>query len=284
MSQSFPTDQAQILMDFQNHWAIRAMVVAFIRKQGRAPNREQSLEITTRRERLLRQMAEFHKAAGKLFLSLDVENFTCGTPPMSDGYITDGEVTDKNFAPPPDPSGPERRDIFLPSTVSNRNQDLPPCLIAARNKEIKLRIAQAEEALEGIRHEIGHKSYLYRKDIRLAESTAQKTRGYSAVHAADRSLKQHLRVYEQAKWALKKLGAAKTVLQRFQDILPEHTVALTSIYKPNDRGHRSDCLPWFWKMDVAGDSMTSEYMDECQHNHSLTTSIPLADQLTSVPR
>lgn len=244
------------------------MVVAFIRKQGKVPNREQSLEITTRRERLLHQMAEFHKTAGKLFITLDVESFTCGTPPMSDGYITDGEVSDKEFHPLPEPSAPERRDIFLPSTISSKNHDLPSCLIDAGKKELMLRIAQAEEALEGVRHEIGHKSYLYRKDIRLAESTAQKTRGYAAVHAADRSLKQHLRVYEQAKWALKKLGAGKTVLQRFQDILPEHTVALTSIYKPNDAGHRADCLPWFWKMDVAGDSMSSEYMEECEYNFS----------------
>lgn len=98
-------------------------------------------------------------------------------------------------------------------------------------------MAQAEEALAGICHEIGHKSYLYWKDIRLAETTAQKTQGYDAVHAADRNLKQHLWVYEQAKWALQKLGAAKAVLQRFQAILPEHMVALMAIYKPNESGH-----------------------------------------------
>ena len=240
------------------------MVVAFIRKQGKAPNPDQSLEIATRRERLLRQMADFHKTAGKLFVSLNVEDFICKAPPMSDGYVTDGEEPDVNLHPLPETGAPERMDIFLPSTISCQRQELPICLNDARRKEIQLRIAQAEEALEGICHEIGHKSYLYRKDIRLAESTSQKTRGYAAVHAADRNLKQHLRVYEQAKWALQKLGAVKSVLQRFQVILPEHVVALTAIYKPNDSGHRNDSLPWFWKMNVAGDSSTSEYMEECK--------------------
>ena len=101
------------------------MVVAFIRKQGKAPNPDQSLEIATRRERLLRQMADFHKTAGKLFVSLNVEDFICKAPPMSDGYVTDGEEPDVNLHPLPETGAPERTDIFLPFMISCQRQELP---------------------------------------------------------------------------------------------------------------------------------------------------------------
>jgi len=154
----------------------RSTVIIFIRKQGKAPNPEQSLKIATQREQLLCQTVDFHKTTGKLFVSLNVEDFICRAPPMSDGYVTDGEEPDMNLHPLPETGAPEWGDMFLPSTVSCQRHELPLCLNDVRRKEVKLRIAQAEEALEGIRHEIRHKSYLYQKDIRLAESTTSRSK------------------------------------------------------------------------------------------------------------
>src|SRR5271163_801149 len=61
---------------------------------------------------------------------------------------------------------------------------------------IQLQLTQADEALEGIRREICHKSYIYRTNVRLAANKKGKQRGYDAANAADRALRHHVRVYK----------------------------------------------------------------------------------------
>ena len=85
----------------------------------------------------------------------------------------------------------EDLDIPLPSSFDN----VPSSMSSALRKEISLRIAQANDALEGVRSDIGHKSFLYRSNIRLADGKKQRSRGYAAVKSTDKSMRHHIRMY-----------------------------------------------------------------------------------------
>ena len=108
---------------------------------------------------------------------------------------------------------------------------------------------------------IGHKSYLYRSNVRLAEGKRQRTRGYDTVKVVDQQLRMHIKIYTHARWALIRLGADADVLNRFQKLLPEHTNAITAVYKPNAGGQRNKPLSWIWTMKTPGQN-GSLYLDE----------------------
>ncbi|KAG2007524.1 hypothetical protein CC2G_015218 [Coprinopsis cinerea AmutBmut pab1-1] len=112
-------------------------------------------------------------------IDVNLDQYRYLNPPESaadiDGEDQDSEPIlldygDNPFTEAPDP---EDVDIPLPSSFDR----LPTLMRSAGRKEIKLRVAQANDALEAIRTEIGHKSYLFRSNIRLADGKKQKTRG-----------------------------------------------------------------------------------------------------------
>ncbi|EAU81827.2 hypothetical protein CC1G_12943 [Coprinopsis cinerea okayama7 len=231
---------------------------SFIRSLPKELSDEQALEVEKRREQLYNDIDSFYEAATHLFPDADLESLKCDLPP-SDDVLVDGEDEEDN---PFSLTHNQMEEVRLPlpsclsSSISSTSIEL------AGSKELKLRLSQADDALEGIRNDIGHKSYLYRSNVRLAEGKKQKTRGYAAVKNVNDSLKNHVKVYNQARWAMRRLGADAKTLQRYRPIAPGDTKAVTAIYNPNARGQRNKSLSWIWTMDVAGDSAKSEYLEE----------------------
>lgn len=245
----------------------RTSLVAFLRKQGKRPSAEQRSEIAQRRGALRRQIDAFHEMAEHLFPSLDVYDINFREVPFGDDVISDGEDDDPTTLPHIPRGDVEKMDLLLPSSWPGR---IPPELLNARYKEIQLRLAQADEALEGIRREICHKSYIYRTNVRLAANKKGKQRGYDAANAADRALKHHVRVYRQARWALGALEAPPALTECFQVLHDSDLEALKSIYMPNARGQSSVRIPWIWKVSPSAES-DSEYLEEresCPCSHS----------------
>ena len=134
-------------------------------------------------------------------------------------------------------------------------------LLNARSKELQLRIAQAEEALEGIRQEICHKSYIYCTNVQLAANKKGKQQGYDAANAADRAMRLHVRVNKQARRALSALDAAPAVTEQFKVLQDSDLQALKSIYMPNAHGKSNVRIPWIWKLTPSTES-DSEYLEE----------------------
>ena len=134
---------------------------------------------------------------------------------------------------------------------------------SAAKKEIELRIAQADEALEGVRREVCHKSYIYRTNIRLVANKEGKVQGYAALHATDCSLRHHIRIYIQAKWSLERLKAPRAVLNQFPELWDTDIQPLKAIYQPNARGESMVAVPWIWKINVL-EGTDSEYLNECK--------------------
>ncbi|KAH6911905.1 hypothetical protein BKA70DRAFT_1370410 [Coprinopsis sp. MPI-PUGE-AT-0042] len=242
---------------------------AFLRSLPRIQLRTelQELETVRKREQLQSEISTFCEIARQLFPQVSFNDYVCFPPPTADPEI-DGEDEDDLLAHSFDDSNPfiavdstiqpESVEIPLPSSFKH----IPDSMKQARSKEIKMRIAQANDSLEAVRVEIGHKSYLYRSNIRLAEGKKQKTRGYDAVKAADNSMRHMLRLYSQARWALVNLNADRSVLKRFREVTRADTAAITAVYKPNARGESNKALSWIWTVDIKGDSDKSSYLQE----------------------
>ena len=238
----------------------RTVLVAFIRKQGKKPSAEQHSEISQRRGALRRQIDAFHELTEHLFPSIDVYDINFNQVPFGDEVISDAEDDDETTVPHVPQGDVEKMDLLLPSSWPDR---MPPELLKARYNEIQLRLAQADEALEGIRREICHKSYIYRTNVRLAANKKGKQRGYDAANAADRAMRHHVRVYKQAHWALLALQAPPALTERFQVLQASDLQALKSIYLPNARGQSNTRIPWIWKLTPSAES-DSEYLEERQ--------------------
>ena len=152
------------------------------------------------------------------------------------------------------------RCVPLPSQVTT----LPEAYQDAREREIALRIGEANDALQGIRTEIGYKSYLYRAQIRPYKGKNRRTRGWDNIKRSDRELKFHQKVYSHALSALRNLHASADILAQYKEITKEDLRTVTAVSEPNARGQSKEKLAWFWSLDVAGDSEGSEHLDECE--------------------
>jgi hypothetical protein len=238
----------------------RTSLVAFIRKQGKAPSVTQRKEIAKKRERLRTQVDRFHDKAEALFPMLDAYDVLFQQIPYGDDVISDAEDDDPQTVPVVAQGDVEKMELLLPSTFPG---ELAQELQAAAKKEIELRIAQAQEALEGVRREICHKSYIYRTDVRLATNKKGKTRGYAALHSADHNLRHHIRVYRLAKWSLEHLNVPSALLSQFHELLEADIQPLKAIYKPNASGESMVPVPWIWKLSIM-EGTDSEYLNECK--------------------
>ena len=220
----------------------------------------QRKEIAKKRERLQTQVDRFHDKAEALFPMLDAYDVLFQEIPYGDDVISDEEDDDPQTVPVIPRGDVEKMELLLPSTFPG---ELAQELQAAAKKEIELRIAQAQEALEGVRREICHKSYIYRADVRLATNKKGKTRGYAALHSADHNLRHHIRVYRLAKWSLEHLNVPLAELSQFKELLETDIQPLKAIYKPNASGESMVPVPWIWKISIV-EGTDSEYLNECK--------------------
>ena len=167
----------------------------FIRMRGRKPTDEDKLELAKRRQRFIKRLDAFHRQAAELFPDTDFVDAFVLNPPVEDEFEHDEDI--ELLAANPrsaDDTLPENMDVILPSSFDI----LPADMEIARKQEIDLRIAQANDTLAALRLEIGHKSFIYRKQINIMEGKKGKTRAYTQVNAVDRNLAHHLRVYSNA--------------------------------------------------------------------------------------
>jgi hypothetical protein len=129
--------------------------------------------------------------------------------------------------------------------------------------ELHLRQGQLNDTLHQLRISLGHKSYLFRNDIRPARTQRLKTRAWAEVHAAESTVQHHARVYMRARQAIVDLEADTLLLDRYKVLTRQDLSVKTSIIAPQVRGQRNKMLPWFWTMDVRRDTDVGEWMEDC---------------------
>jgi hypothetical protein len=130
--------------------------------------------------------------------------------------------------------------------------------------EIELRSGQCNDNLKGIRLMLGKKAFLFITKIRPKGPKTGKTKSWDSIHSTDQALRLYAQNYQAAREALATLGASKETLDRFQNLDRSHLKTSTTLLNPKESGWKHDSLPWFWYMDVSGDSVSSNYMKECK--------------------
>lgn len=247
---------------------------SFVRVLGRFPTTAQKLDLVKRRSQLEDRINAFHITA-ETYLINGVAHATPETPDVEvddSGYITDDELDRPDPVPLPRAAAAllltaEVQRLSMPSSIG-----FVKCMEAGLGdlleKEQKLREGQANDALQAVRLAIGEKSFHFRKHVHTAKSKVKKTRAWDSVFAVNRRLNHHHWVYNRARTAMIALGAADSVLQRFQLLTKADLAINKAVAKSNAAGQRHVGLAWFWTLDIQGDSADNPFMNECWCNSS----------------
>lgn len=250
------------------------------------PTKKDLLNIATKRQNLDMRIDSFVSQGPQYLCDAAWDEYQVLTeaPPgsglMTDcqGYCTDSDDDNNPFisrAPVLSSYGAETRPLPLPSTFGHAkfvSLELGPLGV----KELELREGQANDELSLVRMALGEKSFLFRKDVRLAKSKNKKGRAWSKIHAINQRVQAHRQVYNAARAALIALGCSAAMQSRYQDLLRTQlkvsTVAVKSGVGSAEGGSRrqDEPLAWFWTMNVSSDMEGSEMLRDCT---SFSTSV-----------
>ncbi|KAI6142713.1 hypothetical protein BKA82DRAFT_4017955 [Pisolithus tinctorius] len=128
-----------------------------------------------------------------------------------------------------------------------------------RDMELRLRIGQANDVLNGLRLALVDKAVVFRNVVRHAKSYSMKTRAWDAIHTINRVVRKQAAIYKQCRKAMVALGQLET------SDLTVSTAAITQ----NAHAHRVSHLPWFWSVDVPMDTKSITWMSEFYRTHWL---------------
>jgi hypothetical protein len=134
--------------------------------------------------------------------------------------------------------------------------------------EIQLRVGQCNDALKAIRLGLGKKAFLFRTQIRPRGAKTGKTRAWDSIHGVDQTIRLQAQIYRSSREALVALQAPKDVTDRLQILDRSHLKTSTTLLDPGESGWKHGKLPWFWYLDVAGDTISTNYMKECKTSAS----------------
>jgi hypothetical protein len=256
-----------------------------VRKIGSHPTPDQQRAITLKRAHLQDKVDTFQKQAANILQAVnDDEEDSWDDAPVREFYTglefdgigeededglsadehEDGQLAEEDTLNGPRDSNADAEYIplHLPSHLGgnwckeNTAEDL-------LKMELRLREGQLNDALHHIRIALGHKSYLFRNDIRPARTQRLKTRAWTEVHAVEATVQHHARVYMLARKAIVDLGADNVLLDRYRVLIRQDLSVKTSVIAPHVRGQRNKSLPWFWTMDVRRDADIGGWMEDC---------------------
>ncbi|KAG2112359.1 uncharacterized protein F5147DRAFT_771425 [Suillus discolor] len=247
-----------------------------IRRLGKHSTKTQHLEIVRRRTKLQSQIDEFTIAAvahlGEDFdLDDDIRDMEIDFINDSDG---DGDRdTDSEHDSDDDLQGnffhPEKVVIPLPSNIGiKRCTELGVAQLVGQ--EVALREGQANDTLQAIRVLLADKAVLFRTTVHLAKSQAKSTRAWTQVHSVEKVIRLQMMIYSKCWLQLGNLEA-HNLLEKYLRMEKSHLKATAAVADPNARGQRNSTLPWFWSLDVQGDSISSDWMNEFYRVHWLCT-------------
>lgn len=142
-------------------------------------------------------------------------------------------------------------------------------------KELKLREGQVNDELWGVRMALSEKSFMFRKNVHLAQSKLKKGRAWSKVHGVSCRVQAHHDVYNAARVATLLLGCPAEMQTKYQvlhwDQLKISTVAVRGSTGTSSAEARScwqdEPLAWFWTLNVQADIEASDMLKECMSTY-----------------
>lgn len=241
------------------------------------PTMRQQLKVKRMGVRLARQMKAFVQASSSVLPSVDEMDlrpfqYDSINTPVSEYVepedLVDGMVEDDGFNEEDDDTEavsihPESVILPLPSNIVSAKDR--PALTSLISVERELRKGQANDALEGLRIGLANKSLLLLTDVNQSTSTKQSTRAWASVRNTQSQILFHARVYQRAWRALKSVGRPEDLLV-YQTLEEKDLVVVKDITMAKRFGQGSERLAWFWRIGPNKESMTGEWMEECESN------------------
>jgi len=206
----------------------RLALRTFICQKGSVLTVAERVQIATKWQNLDTQLDSFRAQAGQFVNddtldALQILNDLLPTqvPTLQPDYRTDSQEEDESNNPfitqPPLAllHMAETRPLPLPSTfgfpeITCLGQE------SLAKKELSLREGQANDQLQGVRIALGKKSFLFRKDLCLAESKFKKGRAWSKVHAVSQWVQAHHQVYNSVRAAMVALQCTIDMQTKYQ--------------------------------------------------------------------
>lgn len=248
---------------------------AQIRKLGRSWTKEQKLDIAKKRQKLQTRIEQFNKKILHFIPDdIDPANFVDaedGDQDMPEYLEETPEDEDNVFTEHPASRSQrhaENHILYLPSFMGEDKAELETLVEA----EKQLRQGQANDALHELRIALSQKSVTFRTQIRAAKTQMTKTRAWTRVNNLDAQVRQHGRIYTAARKAMLALGMEGEEMDNYKPLTRDDLKVETAVLDPSIRGQRHLHLPWFWRLDVAGDSEDNNSMEQCKsviYNRSL---------------
>jgi hypothetical protein len=234
---------------------------------------KEQIEISKKRSNLLTKIAEHQRKAHR-FLGRDGTEDEDYTYEPFDVFIVgqDGEIDIVKRSAASDPftatgtpgeSQPECYRLTMPSSMG-KSLLQERGLWDAATLEVELRTGQCNDSLQVVQLLLGKKVFIFRTKIQRKGPKKGKTRSWDSIHAVNQALWIHAQTYCEAREALLALGALRDILKWFQPLETAHLKTSTTGLDPSQSGWKHSQLPWFWYMDVAGDSVSSNFMKECE--------------------
>lgn len=220
------------------------------------------MNLHDRRQRLASQIETFTSNAAT-FLAIDdpdaADLGNDGTVSDSNSDIDDDEII------PEEIFRPELTTLPLPSAFG-----LEWCARPENQKlveqELALRKGQANDALHQLRLGLAEKAFLFRTDIRNADSQAKKTRVWDGFHALESNVRHYVHTYSQSRKALVQLGADDKLLEKYKVLKVEHTKVSTAVVDITKSSRAEATLAWFWRTDVERDTDSNDWLAERKSN------------------
>lgn len=255
-------------------------MAAYQRKLGKTPSADARNKLEEKRARLRNALESFEGNALRYLSRLEDGGI------VIDEVVAAGAVAIDDLGVQYDGAGEDEDDDGLAGTVSSvleqdgsappeRTRILLPSLLGRRkcrelgaqafvSLELQLRQGQANDALHAIRVALGHKAYLFRNNVRHANSQQKKLRAWGEVIQIETSVQHQARVYAIAQKAIHTLTNDTSILERYQVLERDHLKITTVVVDPSQTGQRNTSLPWFWTMDAARTAADNGWMGECE--------------------
>lgn len=149
--------------------------------------------------------------------------------------------------------------FILPRTVAENMHLSFPSMIgseilratgygALAEKELLLRKGQANDTLQAVRTTLGEKSFLFRHDLRLADSKVKKTKSWTRLITVNKKLNAQRWIYKKCRLAMIELAGGETEIPEYRELTREDVRVSTAVMKPNQAGQRDASLAWFWTL------------------------------------
>ena len=270
--------------DFDTNKLCRLSLKALVRKIGSHPTPDQKKDLALKHSRLQDKIDAFQRQAGTVLHAVsndgdDSWGDECAREIYTgaefdgigeeddDGHDSAAEEHYQMQFPGNSSSdghiNAEDIQLHLPSHLGHTWCDKNAAEDLAK-AEPRLQVGQLNDSLHHIRIALGHKSYVFRNDVRPARTQRLKTRAWAEVHAVESTVQHHARVYNHAWHSMPNLGADDTLLSRYKVLERQDLKIDTTVIAPDVRGQRNKSLPWFWSMDIRRDADVGAWMSDCR--------------------